>query len=737
MKFIKISALLFFFAIIPLEAFSQNNPYWQRPTPAEADSLKMVLQSSENDSLKMYINRQLGLYYSERNRFIALEYLNAQLELAQTLNQKVWEAEALGALGYVTALILNYPGSLNYLLNAREIASDPDAAKNMWNVSLLSDDGDPNSARLTVLAVITSNFGILHYFVGSYDKALEHNQEAAELNEIMQDEVLRALLHLNKGEIYLGMRAYELAKTEFEEAVTYSHSAGYKKYVGLIYLYIGRIFEAEGNYSEAEKYFDLSVKANIEENNPDFLGKTYLELAGLNRTRGFLDSSYELAHKALSTFRAISDSSGILSAHESLAIIFDNLAEIDSAYYHMREGEALRTALNSEERLNEFQVLGLNEQLRLKELETERVLYQSRIRIYGLAAGIGVLLLISMITFRNNRRQKKDKAIIEESYANLKATQNQLVQQEKLASLGQLTAGIAHEIKNPLNFVNNFSEVSLELVEEMRDEVRRGTGGGRRETEDRGPGGEKAENPSASRRMDGIADGDARGVSGEAQDTDLILEILDDIEANLRKIHEHGSRADSIVKSMLMHSRGGEGKMEPTDLNALVKEYANLSFHGMRAGKDAINVDIDLQLDESIDEVPLIAEDFSRVILNLCNNAFDAMRDKLTGEGRPETVDEMTEDGGRRTSASYLPKLSIRTKSENDQILIEVQDNGPGIPDDIKDKILQPFFTTKKGTQGTGLGLSITNDIVKAHGGNITITSKNHEGTTFTIELPI
>jgi signal transduction histidine kinase len=211
-------------------------------------------------------------------------------------------------------------------------------------------------------------------------------------------------------------------------------------------------------------------------------------------------------------------------------------------------------------------------------------------------------------------------------------------------------------------------------------------------------------------------------------------EILEDIKANLKKIHEHGTRANSIVTSMLQHSRGGEGKMEPTDLNALIKEYSNLAFHGMRAGKNPINAAIILQLDEQIKEVPLIGEDFSRVMLNLCNNAFDAMRVK--------TLISSTSPGGRgvpdgRSKEDYQPKLTIRTKSDKNQVIIEVEDNGPGIPDEIKDKILQPFFTTKKGTEGTGLGLSITHDIIKAHGGNIIIKSKENEGTTFTIELHV
>jgi signal transduction histidine kinase len=278
-------------------------------------------------------------------------------------------------------------------------------------------------------------------------------------------------------------------------------------------------------------------------------------------------------------------------------------------------------------------------------------------------------------------REERDR--LEIALRELEATKDQLVQQEKLASLGQLTAGIAHEIKNPLNFVNNFSELSAELIQEVREEI------------------------------------ESVGAIHELPLQD-VYDILDDIEANLKKIHQHGTRADSIVKSMLEHSRGGSGKMEPTDLNSLIKEYVNLSFHGMRAGKDPINVDLQFKLDDSIGEVPLIAEDFSRVIINLCNNGFDAMR-SLSAERSAHDKD-------------YKPKLTIRTRQTDSGTTIEIEDNGSGIPEEMKDKIMQPFFTTKKGTEGTGLGLSITNDIVKAHGGSMDVHSKPGQ-TVFTIKL--
>ncbi len=305
----------------------------------------------------------------------------------------------------------------------------------------------------------------------------------------------------------------------------------------------------------------------------------------------------------------------------------------------------------------------------------------------SLSESLAKAFSIAYARYEDFVKLERAKAGIEDALAELKATQSQLVQQEKLASLGQLTAGIAHEIKNPLNFVNNFSELSVELIEETREEL-----------------------SAVSNQLS----------AEDKKRVDEATEILNAIDMNLRKIHEHGSRADSIVKSMLEHSRGGSGKMEPTDLNTLLKEYVNLSFHGMRAGKDPINVDLQFEMDESITEVPLIAEDFSRVIINLSNNAFDAMREKLS-----KTNDD-----------SYKPRLIVRTINNKQATFIEIQDNGPGIPKEIKDKILQPFFTTKKGTEGTGLGLSITNDIIKAHGGSLEVTTKQDEGTTFTIKLP-
>jgi signal transduction histidine kinase len=302
-----------------------------------------------------------------------------------------------------------------------------------------------------------------------------------------------------------------------------------------------------------------------------------------------------------------------------------------------------------------------------------------------LVKALGKSLSVAYARYEDFVKLEQAKAEVESAMSELKATQSQLIQQEKLASLGQLTAGIAHEIKNPLNFVNNFSDLSRELIEEVFEELK----------------------------------------NLESSETKQeIIAILQDVQSNLTKVHEHGSRADSIVTSMLQHSRASGSKREPKPFNPLVKEFVNLSFHGMRAGKAPINVDIDLQLDDQIGDVTLISEDFSRVILNLCNNAFDAMRDKLKLEV------------GSGKSEAYLPKLTVTTALQKDQVILSISDNGGGIPEEIRDKILQPFFTTKKGTDGTGLGLSITHDIVKAHGGELDIQSQPGN-TIFKIHLTL
>jgi len=247
-----------------------------------------------------------------------------------------------------------------------------------------------------------------------------------------------------------------------------------------------------------------------------------------------------------------------------------------------------------------------------------------------------------------------------------------------MASLGELTAGIAHEIQNPLNFVNNFSEVNTELIEELQEEQKKGN----------------------------------RDLKNEDA-------LLNDIKENQQKINHHGKRADSIVKGMLQHSRISNGQKAPTDINALAGEYLKLSYHGMRAKEKSFNASMQTDFDENVGNINIISQDMGRVLLNLFNNAFYKKKKKK-----------------RISNDTYTPIIFVSTKKINGKIEIKVKDNGIGIPQKIADKIFQPFFTTKPAGQGTGLGLSLSYDIIKAHSGEIKVETKNNEVVEFTIILP-
>jgi two-component system, NtrC family, sensor kinase len=286
---------------------------------------------------------------------------------------------------------------------------------------------------------------------------------------------------------------------------------------------------------------------------------------------------------------------------------------------------------------------------------------------------------------------------LEVAHENLKSTQTQLIHSEKLASLGALTAGIAHEIQNPLNFVNNFSDVNKELLEELKEE---------------------------------LAEGSKQYLTGNMQSGMEKLksagEIANDVIGNEQKINHHGKRAESIVKGMLLHSRGSSGHKEPVDINALADEYLRLSYHGFRAKDKSFNADYKTDFDPNLPKINVVPQDIGRVLLNLINNAFYAVQVKTHGGASLQ-----------QTPSPHKPTVTVSTQTNSHGIEISVKDNGPGIPDNIKDKIFQPFFTTKPTGQGTGLGLSLAYDIVKAHGGEIRIESKNGEGTEFIVQLPI
>jgi signal transduction histidine kinase len=284
----------------------------------------------------------------------------------------------------------------------------------------------------------------------------------------------------------------------------------------------------------------------------------------------------------------------------------------------------------------------------------------------------------SFVLLQKQKQEIDDqKTKVEKTLDELKSTQSQLIQSEKMTSLGELTAGIAHEIQNPLNFVNNFSEVNTELIDEAETAI-------------------------------------DEGKSNDAK------ELLMNLRNNQIKINEHGKRTDAIVKGMLQHSRSSSGLKEPTDINALADEYLRLSYHGLRAKDNSFNALMKTDYDPAIGLVNMIPQDIGRVLLNIYNNSFYAFSEKR-----------------KSAQAGYDPTIAVSTKRIGDKVEIRVKDNGNGIPQKVVDKIFQPFFTTKPTGQGTGLGLSLSYDIVKAHSGEIKVETKEGEGSEFVVDLPL
>jgi two-component system, NtrC family, sensor kinase len=375
--------------------------------------------------------------------------------------------------------------------------------------------------------------------------------------------------------------------------------------------------------------------------------------------------------------------------------LFDKLNQTDSAYYYLKAENEARDSIFNQSNQNIIQALAFKEQMRSIEEEGKRAAYQTQLKQYALLGGLGVFVIVALLLYKNNLNRKKANELLQKqknevetqkqkaegALAELKSTQSQLIQSEKMASLGELTAGIAHEIQNPLNFVNNFSEVSSELVDEMKTEL----------------------------------------ATGNVQ---LATEISNDLKQNLEKINHHGKRAGAIVSGMLQHSRTSSGTKEPTNINALADEYLRLAYHGLRAKDKSFNSTMKTDFDETIGNINIIPQDIGRVILNLITNAFYVVNEKATLR--------------KAQGDSYEPTVSVTTKKESNKVFISVKDNGNGIPQKIFDKIFQPFFTTKPTGQGTGLGLSLSYDIVtKTHQGEIKVTTKEGEGTEFIVVLPV
>ncbi len=474
----------------------------------------------------------------------------------------------------------------------------------------------------------------------------------------------------------------------------------------------GQILLDQGAYDKAipylQKTYETYSKLDDDLSARHTISFTLLYMAQCYHKMGDMKSALNKALECLEKENALNHKRTIIKSRISFLIseIYIETGQPDKAFDYLKMHQDIITASNKAENANrvaeaEIRSIIDKSEIKLEELEKERIkkIQEARVQrlwIFSISGALMSAIILVFILFRNNKSKQKANALLKEqkeeiqsTLEKLESTQTQLIQSEKMASLGELTAGIAHEIQNPLNFVNNFSEVNKELVDELQQELG----------------------------------------SGNLEDA---IAISNDIKENEEKINHHGKRAEAIVKGMLQHSRTSNGKKELTDINVLADEYLRLAYHGLRAKDKSFNADFSTDLDETLPKIEVIPQDIGRVLLNLINNAFHAVSERA-----------------KKENADYKPLVSVSTGNNSPLVglpaakaggqggvFITVKDNGEGIPEQVRDKIFQPFFTTKPTGSGTGLGLSLSYDIVRAHGGKLTVETKEGIGTEFIIEIP-
>ncbi|MBS1496296.1 MAG: GHKL domain-containing protein [Bacteroidetes bacterium] len=622
-------------------------------TPEAISNLQHQIAIAKDDTIRINQQAFLCLLYRLGNSDSSLFYGEQALIAARKINYVKGEVLALSFMSITLVQMGNLPKALETAFNAIEIAK----ANGLKNY-----EGALNA------------IGEAYIVLKDYPKALSYLREQNSLSEANGN-----IEPMGYGEKDMAIVFEQM--NQLDSAIFYDQKA-LKTFQKInreepqLYEILGNVKMKSGNKAEALNLYQKCLDVSLKNNERRTSSSAYIKLALLYKDINQTDSAIYYAKKGLEESKLISQKQTIQEAASLLSGLYEG-RDIKESMQYLKIADTYKDSLFGANNLQSIQTLIAQTEERQKEIAEAKVKYQNKLKQYGLIGALAVLLIIALFLYRNNRRKQKSNKVLATALDNLKATQSQLIQSEKMASLGELTAGIAHEIQNPLNFVNNFSEVSNELIDEMKEELEKGN-------------------------------------------YDDAKEIADDVKQNLEKINHHGKRADAIVKGMLQHSRSSSGQKEMTDINALCDEYLRLSYHGLRAKDKSFNAKFEMDFDDSLPKINVVPQDIGRVILNLINNAFYAVNERK----------KINESG-------YEPTIWVSTKRVNDKIEISVKDNGTGIPEKIKDKIFQPFFTTKPTGSGTGLGLSLSYDIVKAHGGEIKVESKENEGTEFKIVLPI
>lgn len=685
------------------------------------DELQQLSKRPDYAKDTAYLSKanELGFLLAETDPDSAFSFLENQIELCRKAGFKKGESDALKIYG-----------------NALQNKGDFAASISYYQDALIIAEGLPEKK---LVPGILNNIGLVNYNLGNYAEALSKFYEAIKGSEESGNMYVKAAALNNIASIYFEQEKLEEAKTKYREMLGIYRKLGNQGRMILAYNNIGDVELKQNRPLEALENLKIGHSSALELQSPEFIEMTARTLAGIyaaldssEKAEGFYRQSIDIArekgygvpyshsligladlyykegkyqeasafaNEGLVQAQRMGQPMQLRNANELLAKILEKEGNFEAALEKYKlfknysdsinntQGKRLATALESEYEFSK------------KTLEFEKSSLRQRWLIFSAGIGLVTFLVILFLVYRNRNNLNKayhslmeknaeigqKNSVLENTLTQLKSTQQLLIQSEKMASLGELTAGIAHEIQNPLNFVNNFSEISMELVDEMNQEMDKG-------------------------------------------DLEEAKFLASELKGNLSRISSHGKRAGSIVKGMLEHSRKSEGKKELTDLNQLADECLRLSFHGLRAKDKSFNADFKAELDPDLPQIEVVSQDIGRVLLNLINNAFYACTEQIPNQ---------IADSKNGSIAELKPLVKISTQKTKNEIIITVKDNGPGIPESLKDKIFQPFFTTKPAGKGTGLGLSLSYDIVKAHGGELKLESKVGSGTSFFIHLPI
>src|SRR5579871_323105 len=681
---------------------------------------KIDFQKGEIDGL----NDIGGAYVLQGNDSAAYKSFIAALKIAEEIMDKPAMAKVNSSLAWLYSKQTNYPEQIKRQLISLKLWED---AGDKWQIAnayasvanaYYNLENYPEALKYQYDALKRfedlgdrSQIGNMHQYLAAMymdqnndSEALKNIQIALKIREEVGDKWKIAQSYNGIGQIYTDRGKYTEALDMVSKALRIFKELGSNapswgmpftySSIGTIYEDQGKLAGASGNKSVARDKFKLALDNYLlalelweKIGRKDAILETDITLGNLYLELQDLHAAYNYLNKGLAINKKLQLKSEFSYYYLSLSTLDSIDGNFKKAYVDYKKYIIYRDSVTNEEDTKKIleskmqyesekkDAVAKAEQEK-KDAETTRTRNTQYLVIASLSILVLAVFIIAFIQTRSNRQKQKANKELESTLTHLKSTQSQLIQSEKMASLGELTAGIAHEIQNPLNFVNNFSEINKELVDELQSEL----------------------------------------ISGNTKEA---IAISNEIKENEEKINHHGRRADAIVKGMLQHSRSGSGIKESLNINAIADECLRLSYHGFRAKDKSFQANLKTDFDESIDKMPLIQQDIVRVLINVYNNAFYAVNEK-----------------SKENAAGYEPTVSVSTKKLINQVIITVSDNGSGIPPKIVDKIFQPFFTTKPTGQGTGLGLSLSYDIINAHGGEIRVRIKEAGGTEFLISLP-